>query len=399
MRELDASSQPATVEAQASLAPTRNSHQSFYRPELDALRFFAFLGVFQFHYAFSVSRYVNQWGAPHWLILLNSASYAGAFGVDLFFVLSAYLITELLLREKRQRGSLDVRAFYIRRILRIWPLYFFCIALALIPYFNATHSFSLRYVLAFLLLAGNWSIVAWGPSGNLVVGPLWTISVEEQFYLLWPPLVRRMSSKRIVFAAAAMVISSFAVRAGLLAVHANTNSVRYNTLARIDPIAAGILVAVALRGRMPNFSLGLRLSMLCCGLAPLVLMSRYWKINNPESLLWVPTLLGYPVVAACCTLILIAVLGISLRPPRLLAYLGKISYGLYVYHFVGLALASRLVPSWVVVPSHNHLRYLALREALGLGFTVVLASVSYVLLEKPFLNLKKRFELVDSRPV
>lgn len=97
---------------------------------------------------------------------------AGVFGVDLFFVLSAYLITELLLREKNEWGTLDVRAFYMRRILRIWPLYFFYIGLALIPAFNPNHVFTWRYAAAFLLLAGNSSIIAYGWPMHSIIGPL-----------------------------------------------------------------------------------------------------------------------------------------------------------------------------------------------------------------------------------
>jgi peptidoglycan/LPS O-acetylase OafA/YrhL len=109
---------------------------SFYRPELDTLRFFAFLGVFVFHMApLTIETYEPLgWIAP-WLVAWFSS---GAFGVDLFFALSAYLITTLLLREKETRGSLDVRNFYIRRILRIWPLYFAFIAFAGVLHQNAT---------------------------------------------------------------------------------------------------------------------------------------------------------------------------------------------------------------------------------------------------------------------
>ena len=330
---------------------------------------------------------------------MNSASYAGSFGVDLFFVLSAYLITELLLRERDQRGTLNVRSFYARRILRIWPLYFSCIAIALFPLFNPLHGFSSRYVCAFLLLSGNWSFVAWGEPLHTIAGPLWTISIEEQFYLLWPPLVRTISRHRIAFAALAMLVISTLTRVAMLAISANTNSVRYNTLTRLDPIAAGILVAAILHGRMPKFGLGLRLIMLCCGVVAPVLVAHYWKINRPDSLEWIPTIIGYPVVALSCTLIVLAFLGISTRFPQFLVYLGKISYGLYVYHILAMSLAWMLIPSWKVVPSHNHFSHVFLRELLGLALTVLLASISYTFLEKPFLKLKTRFELIHSRPV
>jgi len=336
-----------------------------------------------------VSRYVES-GGPHWLAVANSASYAGGFGVDLFFVLSAYLITELLLREKSQCGTLDVKAFYLRRVLRIWPLYFFYIGIALIPAFNPVKEFSWRYVLAFLLLAGNWSILLWGWPHS-IINPLWTVSVEEQFYLLWPPLVRNIPRNKIIFAAVGMLVVSTVTRILLVAFHAGTDSVRCNTLGRLDPIAAGILIAAMLH-RAPNFSNGLRLGMLSCGVLPLVLVAHYWKIQDPRSLMWIPTLVGFPVVAASCTLILLAVLGVSVRFPRILTYLGKISYGLYVYSALAAFLASKLIPS------HRFLRQLILRELLALIITILFAAVSYTLLEKPFLRLKARFELIRSRP-
>src|SRR5438552_17688903 len=100
----------------------------FYRPELDVLRFGAFLLVFIHHgFPLTAAEYAG-WGVPGVVAaLLASGARAGALGVDLFFALSAYLITELLLREQRSHGTFSIRAFYVRRILRIWPLYFFAL--------------------------------------------------------------------------------------------------------------------------------------------------------------------------------------------------------------------------------------------------------------------------------
>jgi peptidoglycan/LPS O-acetylase OafA/YrhL len=128
-----------------------------------------------------VQRHVPLWAAR----ILGSVAYAGSYGVDLFFVLSAYLITELLIREKDENGVLDMKSFYKRRILRIWPLYYFFVPLAaVVPFCNPQHQFTLRYVLPFLCLAGNWSMVAFGWPESVAV-PLWSVSVEEHFYLLW----------------------------------------------------------------------------------------------------------------------------------------------------------------------------------------------------------------------
>src|SRR5262245_41344043 len=105
----------------------------FYSPELDVLRFFAFFGVFVFHAAPRNTEFYAGAGFPSWLsTFLISTFGAGAYGVDLFFALSAYLITSLLLRERSATGNLDLRGFYIRRILRIWPLYLGFVAFATI---------------------------------------------------------------------------------------------------------------------------------------------------------------------------------------------------------------------------------------------------------------------------
>ena len=377
----------------AEQIPATRARKSFYRPELDVLRFFAFLAVFLYHFTRPVELYVEH-GVPRLVAVIgNSLMQGGVFGVDLFFVLSAYLITELLLREKDVCGSLDVRGFYLRRILRIWPLYFFYIGLALIPSFNRSHAFTWHHATAFLLLAGNWSIIAWGWPLPSIVGPLWTVSIEEQFYLLWPPLVRRLSRNGIAWAALGMLVVSNLTRIAMLIVHGGMNSVWCNTLGRLDPIAAGVLVAVALRGKMPNFNLAIRFAMVCIGVVPLALVSNFWHIHEPQKLEWIPTLAGFPVVAASCTLLMLAVLGVSLPMPKTLLYLGKISYGLYVYHTLGNLLSNE------VIPIHNNFLQLALRPIAALAITVLLAAVSYAVLEKPFLQLKKRFAHIDSRPV
>ena len=367
--------------------------RSLYRPELDVMRFFAFLGVFLFHFSRPVDLYVEH-GVPRFIAtVVNALMQGGVYGVDLFFALSAYLITVLLLREKEAFGELDVKSFYLRRILRIWPLYFFFIGLALVPAFNPDGEFTWRFVVAFLLLAGNWSIVLWGWPGHSIVNPLWTVSIEEQFYLLWPPVVRVLSRDSLVWVAAAMLLFACLARIALVAVQGGQYSVWCNTLTRLDPIALGILAAALLRGRLPALGWIARVGMLASGIVALALVANFWKIHAPETLEWIPTLVGYPVVAAGCLAILLSVLGISAPLPSSIVYLGKISYGLYVYHALGNLLSLRLIPV------RTDFLQLALRPLTAFAITVALASVSYAVLEKPFLRLKDRFAHVRSRPI
>src|SRR4029077_16699431 len=152
------------VTARPEEAGTAARVERFYRPELDELRFFAFLGVFIFHAAPRTMDFYNAAGAPHWLSnLLISTFGAGAYGVDLFFALGASLITSLLLRERAATGALDLRGFYVRRILRIWPLYLAFVAFAaLAAMIIPQQQLPLRYVIGYCLLAGNWVYVFHG---------------------------------------------------------------------------------------------------------------------------------------------------------------------------------------------------------------------------------------------
>ncbi len=169
----------------AAVAPTSlaTTPSRFYLPELDTLRFFAFLGVFIAHGPWSLT--LGDPGTGNLITrLLMIAANSFMWGVDLFFVLSSYLITELLLREKERFGRVNVGAFCCRRALRIWPLYF--------VYLGAAYGF-LRVIplvsiprIYFILCAsvvGNFAFYAAHQAPSLIIGPLWRLSVEEPVLL------------------------------------------------------------------------------------------------------------------------------------------------------------------------------------------------------------------------
>jgi peptidoglycan/LPS O-acetylase OafA/YrhL len=381
-----------TITLPAPIAIKTVRKTAFYRPELDVVRFFAFLSVFIYHTAYYPADYFVQRHVPLWLAqIVTSVARAGAYGVDLFFVLSAYLITELLLREKEEQGRLHVKSFYIRRMLRIWPLYYFFIALAaLVPFLNPEGAFNWRYVVPFLLLAGNWSTIAFGPPQSAAL-PLWSVSVEEQFYLLWPPIVARLSRRGIVIAAIAMIAMANIARVVVLLLHGGGWDVWANTFARLDPMAAGILLALLLRGNAPKIGPALRSAAIAGGILGIAITG-YFAAPWGYTLPWRGTLISYPVVAAASTAIVLASIGISVRA-GILEYLGKISYGLYVYHTACIWITDRYLQV------RNGLTHMCLREIVALALTVGVSALSYALLEKPFLNLKRRFTFIHSRPV
>jgi len=366
---------------------------SFYRPELDVLRFLAFLAVFICHITLHPAEYYTERHVPSWLSQVNmTISTAGSYGVDLFFVLSSYLITELLIREKEDRGSLDVRSFYIRRILRIWPLYFFFIGVAaVVPFCNPQGQFTARYIIPYLLMLGNWSMVYFGWPNSVAV-PLWSVSVEEQFYLFWPPVVARLTRRGIVIAAVAMIVVANLSRVCLLMLHETASQLWGNTFAHLDSMAAGTLIATLLRGRAPRIATWTRVCIIVVALVAIVARAHFVAILPPDTLGWGESLLGWPVVAGCCAAIVIAFIGLKVRMMPL-RYLGKISFGLYVYHLLSIRIAERMLNGG------SGLFHTTARVVLSLGLTIAIAATSYSLLEKPFLTLKNRFAHVASRPV
>lgn len=384
-----------TVAAEIPSATTSPARaERFYRPELDALRFFAFLGVFIFHAAPRTMDFYIAAGYPHWLSsLLISIFGAGAYGVDLFFALSAYLITSLLLRERAAIGALDLRGFYVRRILRIWPLYLAFVAFAAITAkVLPGQVLPMRYVVGYSLLAGNWIYAFYGLPASFAT-PLWTVSIEEQFYLAWPLALRKATVRTMAAMALGLVVIANAWRVWLAISAAPVERIEYNTFTRLDPIAFGILIAL-FGHKLPSLTRLQRVVLLCGGVATWIAVFAFTVTGNAPTVTTWRMALGHPFTALASVAVLLSALGSQnrfLRNPTLL-YLGKISYGLYVLHEFAHFCAMRLVPASTPAGVGG-------QSVVGLALTIVLAAASYRWLESPFLRLKERFAHVQSRPV
>jgi peptidoglycan/LPS O-acetylase OafA/YrhL len=178
----DAPATPQTGrENEARAQPASISSSRYYRPELDVLRFFAFMFVFITHRndLAPIDPAAHPW--------FHAFTLTGVYGVPVFFLLSAFLITELLERERELTGGINARAFYIRRILRIWPLYFliFFGLVFLNSFLPGAGANSPAKWLSFMLFSGNWYITFKGWI-EYPVNPMWSLSVEEQFYIAIP---------------------------------------------------------------------------------------------------------------------------------------------------------------------------------------------------------------------
>jgi peptidoglycan/LPS O-acetylase OafA/YrhL len=373
----------------------------FYRPELDALRFLAFLSVYLCH-GLPVGEsplYSYLPANHHWVQVVREA---GNFGVCLFFTLSSYLITGLLRREFIQAGSIDLKAFYVRRTLRIWPLYFFVLLVfaaigVFVPHFHVR----LNELGADLLFIGNWHLMF---AATASLSWLWSISIEEQFYLVWPAMVRFGGLRCVAMGSAlCFPVAALAVVIANRYQPHNQSSIWLNSFVQFQFFGLGSILALLLAGRVPRTGGWQRAALFVFGCACWVYASGYCQIKTTDIDPGVNNLLlGYWCVGLGCVCFLLSVLGMSAkRLPQWLLYLGKISYGLYMFHGISL-LVTPSTEKLIVRFGRPHapatfVWMFCAKVVFSLGLTVFLAALSYKYLESPFLRLKRRFTVVESR--
>ncbi len=359
------------------------SRSSFYKPELDIVRFLAFFSVF-IHHIFPNTKdlYLKHFPEFTAVILANIANCLG-YGLSVFFFLSAYLIATLLMIEHEKYGHIDLKQFYIRRILRIWPLYYVGVGVGILfaywRYPDQIHIY--QY---YLFFASNLYFHS-HPFPGILMGHLWSISTEEQFYIAFPLLI--LLFRRFFY----LPIGIFFILLSLAALTlegsygGNDDVVIWtNTFCQFIFFGTGIVCAVFTRNHEIKLSPFLRASAFTLSWVLFFCASYFFLLEPPIS---IPTTVpGYVLVAVGCVLLLFSVLNAPFKFPAFLVYLGKISYGLYVWHRLGIFMVGHFVSHNVVV------------ELLAIVPTVVISALSYRYFESPFLRLKEKFTHIKSRP-
>jgi len=370
-------------------------------PNLDALRFFCFLSVFFFH-SFG-TEYQHISGDPVYRFIKGFLFDNGNLGVNFFFVLSGFLITYLLLVEKERFSRIDIKKFYVRRVLRIWPLFYFCVffGFVLFPLFKsamgAAPSSETARPLFYLLFVNNFDFILQGPPDSSVLVVLWSVAIEEQFYLFWPIVIAFVPAKRLPHVFTGIILSSLVFR------YLNAGSevvLEHHTISCISDMTIGALGAyliffsASFKNTIERMNPPAIAFIYIAAFA--VFFFRGELFHDNAVLLSIDRL----IVSILFLLIILeqnfaARSFLKFKSLTNISRLGKYTYGLYCLHMIGILITATLLTKlgW----NRTIGQVLLLEGGASLLITIALAYASYHLYEKKFLRLKERFALVKTQ--
>jgi peptidoglycan/LPS O-acetylase OafA/YrhL len=363
-------------------------------PALDGLRGLAILLVICYHFFLAY---------PGWHTATNlfgQAAQTGWMGVDLFFVLSGFLITRILIETKQQAGYF--RNFLARRFLRIWPLYYLSLAALLIvlplvvsPVPNGLQRMQERQIW-FWLYGANWLFAREGGFEQTSGGYFWSLAVEEQFYLFWPLLVRVLSERALLRLSIALLVASLGLRIVLASLGTSTGALYAMTFTHLDGLSVGAIIA--LTARSPRAVATLKRWIPVAVVGSLLVLGGI-RIADGNFFFWSPhvAIFGYTFIAVLSGALLVHTLygsaaGYNRRffTSRFMRASGKYSYALYLIHVPIANLVFPKVGNVLPAASHAAIVFLA-GCVVSFGLCWLVASLSWIVLEKPLLSLKKYF--------
>ncbi|MEO8413848.1 MAG: acyltransferase [Ginsengibacter sp.] len=359
-----------------------------YFPQLDSIRGMSFIAIFLFH---TLRINYNYFFLGDFIeYLFNNLPLA----IDVFFILSSFLLTYLALNEYKKRGNFSFRNYFTRRVLRIWPLYYFILMLAFILFPFAANLLHYKMTLPepvyYIFFIANFYTM----NHVFFLRLLWTISVEEQFYLLWG-FCLRFFHKNLRTIIVLLFVTSIA-----FSLYAEFNGIKYyfNTLTYLFDFASGALAALLIFRNnkiVTQFgNLSKAGSIAFYSYLPLHFILFYFLNDHSTGISndLVGLLCRYVFILYIALFIMEQMINVSrssiLEKNRFLIFTGKISYGLYCFHGITIMSITLLIEhfnvdikNWIVVLIYFTLNY-------------VIATVSYFYLESPFLKLKEKWRRI-----
>jgi peptidoglycan/LPS O-acetylase OafA/YrhL len=316
---------------------------------------------------------------------LNLANY----GVTMFFALSGFLITYLLLKEQEKRRTVDVKKFYIRRILRIHPLYFAYLLICLLVITSTKTVFVPQSIFYYIFFLPNMPFIL-GTSLPFLAH-YWSLGVEEQFYIAYPWIIKKIEKIGFFLISLTLLLIALKVTVRIIDAHYDGYSFIYLLLSvcRFQCMLIGALGAIYYyrqNKKFINFSTALLTQIVCWIIIGLITFNRFH----------IASVLDNEIVSVVTTFIILGqitkrnlIFNLDLKP---FDFLGKISYGIYVIHPLIIFALSKLLSDLNLPILLNYL----IVYASVLGVTILTAYLSYEYFEKRFLSLKNRYSVVET---
>ncbi|MFZ4798844.1 MAG: acyltransferase family protein [Bacteroidia bacterium] len=358
-------------------------NNQIYLPGLNGLRAIAAITVLISHLFFET---FGNWGIKGIDLPIFTD------GVTLFFVISGFLITYLLLHEIKNTNTINIPKFYIRRILRIWPIYYLyiLIVIAVLWWLGQVSDILNDRLFYYIFFTANIPFLS--AIGISLIVHYWSIGVEEQFYLFWPWLIK-ISMKKITIAAFSVLIAWVLLKYGSYILFTNKSIVyKFFNVTRFHCMMIGAIGAIGYYNKNKVFM-------------------RFFTNIWSQVISWVIFIclgLFFKYIPALLTAESIAILSLFLimsqiegKPKfinlenKFFDFIGKISYGIYVIHPILIFLLSAL---WLKlnIQLPNWAQYILICTLVP-SITIFVAWVSYQNYEKPFLKLKNKFAVVESQ--
>ena len=360
-----------------------------YFSGLNGLRAIAALGVLFTHitqgmYLFGLNPHIfgNEHGGN--IAIHRIALYC----VSIFFGISGFLITYLLLQEKKI-GEINIKKFYMRRILRIWPLYYLYLILSIISLFILKIDFDKQQLFFYIFLMANIPFLL----GKAIpfITHYWSLGVEEQFYLFWPNFIKR--TKHILLASTALfvVIMLFKLIFYFTASKYAYSSTMYFFIdsSRFQCMLIGAISAILYFDKYKLFiSIATHLITQIFSWCIIVLMF----VNKYKFSYFI----SHELMTFVTCMIIISQIEQKNRiinlEHKIFDFFGKISYGIYVIH----PLVAIWISKIVVFKSNNVINYIVI-YILCISLTVILSYISYEFFEKRFLRIKNKYTTIESK--
>lgn len=364
--------------------------QPQYFKNLDGLRFLCFLSVYSVH-AFHVPNPEIKSNFFYKLIVEGLLA-NGGLGVNFFFVLSGFLITYLLILEKQSSGTINILHFWFKRVIRIWPLYFVCVFFGFIifpyikSYLGQTVNESADPKL-YLLFLGNFDILKNGWPDSTELGVLWSVSIEEQFYLVWPILLYLLPIKKYWIIFTSVIIVSLFFRAF------NDTKIEYyyHTLSCISDMAVGgfgawLIHVHKVKKLITDLSKSKIIFIYIFFIAFFIFKEQIF--NH----FYFTRIIERLIISVFIILIILEQNYSSnsfykMGNIKWISKLGLTTYGMYMLHIIAFLIATTLLKMFKIYDNTYVLVFVG--PALGLILTIIMSKISFELFEKRFLKLRK----------